>query len=553
MKFSDLRQLEDDVVIETDLCIIGSGPAGLSIAKEFANTNIQVWIIESGGLKEEVDTQTLYSIENVGVPRVMQQDILRYRIWGGTSHIWTGRCAPFDDIDLQYRAWVPYSGWPISRQELDPYLNRAGSNLGLGPNCYDERLWRQFGVQRPLPPLNPNLLKPTFWQFSKHSTNPDEPARFGHNFMPDAAANIHVLLHANVTHINTNDVGKQVESIDVSTLEHKKASIKAKAFVLCCGGIENARLLLASNRLLPNGVGNQNDQVGRFLMDHAGCVLGTFNPRWSAKVQDRFGHYWLDDAQGRHVYLHGVALSPELQAKEQLLNCAAYLEVFPAQNDPWLASKRLAGSLQQTGLSPLISPDALAVASHLPQIAHGLYRRRIKHRPPIAKADRIELWCLAEQQPDPESRVTLSDQKDALGMPLSKLNWKISYQEKRSVQRLGNLICQEFQRLGLPQPDLADWLNAEDNWQPNFVERAHPTGTTRMSVSPCDGVVDANSQVHGVEGLFIAGSSVFPTAGHANPTLMIVAMAIRLADRLKTHHFNSQKICCMDEETIGVA
>lgn len=549
MKFSDLNQLENDVVIETDLCIVGSGPAGLSIAKEFANTNIQVWIIESGGLKEDADTQTLYAIESIGVPRVMQQEILRYRIWGGTSHIWTGRCAPFDEIDFQHRDWVPYSGWPISRHELNPYLERASYNLGLGPNCYDERLWKQFGVQRPRLTLDPTLLKSAFWQFSKHPNTPNEPTRFGRGFLPPIADNIHVLLHANVTHINTNSVGKQVQSIEVSTLHHKRAQIKAKAFVLCCGGIENARLLLASNRYIPNGVGNHYDRVGRFLMDHAGCVLGTFNPRRSAAVQNLFGHYWLDDAQKRHVYLHGVALSPALQAKERLLNCAAYLEVFPALNEPWQAIMRLTKTIKQTGLSRSLYPDTLAVASQLPDIAHGLYRRKVKHRPPITKADRIELWCLTEQLPDPDSRVTLSDQKDALGMPLSKLNWKISNQERRSVQRLSHLIVQEFQRLGLPQPDLADWLNADDNWQSHFIERAHPTGTTRMSAIPQDGVVDANCQVHGVEGLFIAGSSVFPTAGHANPTLMIVAMAIRLADRLKSHHFNSPLVEVGDRAT----
>jgi choline dehydrogenase-like flavoprotein len=539
VKFNDLRQLEDNLVIETDLCIVGSGPAGLSIAKEFANTNIRVWIIESSGLKEDPEAQTLYDIESVGVPRVMQQDILRYRIWGGSSHLWTGRCAPFDDIDFQTRPWIPHSGWPVSRTEMEPYFERAGQNLGIGPNCYDEQLWAKFGIRPPSRPLNSQLLKPTFWQFSRHSTNPGEPVRFGRDFMPSHAPNINVLLHANVTHINTNEVGKQVESIEVQTLDHKRACINAKAIVLCCGGIENARLLLASNRILPNGVGNQHDMVGRFLMDHAGCVLGTFDPRRSAKVQDRFGHYWLDDAQGRHVYLHGVSLSPELQAREQLLNCAAYLEVYASQDDPWHTVKRLSSSLKGVESSLSVYRDARLVSTNLLQIGNGLYRRKVKHRPPIEKADRIELWCLCEQQPNPDSRVMLSDKTDRLGMPLSKLNWQISEQEKRSVQRLGNLICQEFQRLGLPQPELADWLNSDDNGHAHFVERAHPTGTTRMSVNPKEGVVDPHGQVHDVAGLFIAGSSVFPTAGHANPTLMVVATALRLADRLKTHEFNT--------------
>ncbi len=536
MKFNDLRQLEDDLVIETDLCIIGSGFAGLSIAKEFANTKTEVWVIESGGLSDEPDTQSLYEIESVGAPRVMNQDVIRYRILGGTSHIWTGRCAPFDKIDFQQRSWIPYSGWPITLDSLENYLQRAGENLRIGPNCYDERLWEQFKVQCPTPLLDEKLVRPQFWQFSKEHNYSSEPVRF-RNQIPDAP-NIHFLLHANVTHINTNEAGNRVESVEVSTLERKRAQIKAKALLLCCGGIENARLLLASNRTLPYGVGNQNDMVGRFLMDHPGAMVGTFDQKKSDSVQDRFGHYWLDDQQGRHPYLQGIALSSEIQEREQLLNCAAFVEVPAALDDPASALRELKSAIKNKELTKHYQ-DAIAVLTQPIAITQGLYRRVVKNRPPIPKAAAIYLTCLVEQLPDPESRVTLSNRTDALGMPLSKLNWKISERERQTVRRLGHLIQQEFQRLGLPQPKLYEWLDAQENWESNFTDRAHPTGTTRMSVNPKEGVVDENSQVHGVEGLFIAGSSVFPTTGHANPTLMLIALSIRLADWLKVNQFNN--------------
>ncbi|NJR65907.1 MAG: GMC family oxidoreductase [Leptolyngbyaceae cyanobacterium CRU_2_3] len=563
MKFNDLRQFNDNLLIETDLCIVGSGPAGLSIAKEFVGTNVQVWIVESGGLEEEPDTQALYNIESIGVPRVMQQEIIRSRIFGGSSHVWTGRCAPFDPLDFQSRPWIPNSGWPIDREQLDPYLERAGINLGLGPHCYDQRLWELFKVSRPEPLLDENLLKPAFWQFSKSAKDPAEPTRFGHHFMPEHAPNINVLLHANVTHLNTNETGTCLESIEVSTLEHKRGSIKAKAIILCCGGIENARLLLASNRILPNGVGNPHDTVGRFLMDHPGCVIGGFDPQRSTKVRSRFGQYWLDNQQGRHVYLQGVALSPTIQAQEGLLNCAAFLEEYSAPDDPWTALRRLKTALKKqpphssptvdqamfwrqptasatSGLPPSPYRDVLAVLSH-PQIPlQGLYRRFVKHRPALPKAERIDLYCLVEQLPDPSSRITLSETKDALGMPISKINWQMSDREMQTVRRLSQVMGQEFKRLGLPQPILANWLNDKENWQSNFIDRAHPIGTTRISENPQQGVVNSNCQVHGVEGLFIAGSSVFPTTGHANPTLMIVAMSIRLADWLKINCFHQQ-------------
>ena len=544
MKFSDLREFEDNSVIETDLCIIGSGPAGLSIAKEFIGTNVQVWIVESGGLGEEPQTQALYDIENVGVSRHINQELVRNRIFGGTSHTWTGRCAPLDEIDLQERPWVPHSGWPIAHRELEPYLERAGENLGIGPNCYDEQLWKQFKVSPPAPNVESALLKSQFWQFSKDSKNPKEPMRFGRNFTPSHAPNINVLLHANLTHINTNSSGTCFESIEASTLEQKHIQIKAKAIVLACGGVENARLLLASNRVMPHGVGNEYDVVGRFLMDHPGCILGGFDPKSSAKVQSRFGHYWLDNQRGRHLYLHGLALSPEIQAQEQLLNCAAFLEQIPSPNDPWGAMIRLknTGKRGESTLpwdqSRTASQDVLSILAQSGTLLEGLYRRFVQHRPSIIRAERVDLFCLVEQVPDPESRVTLSDQLDALGKPLSKLNWKISEQERHTVHRLGQLICQEFQRIGLPQPVLADWLETKEEWRANFIDRAHPIGTTRISVDPKAGVVNSNCQVHGVEGLFIAGSSVFSTTGHANPTLMIVAMSIRLADWLKARHFS---------------
>ncbi|GAB4240426.1 MAG: GMC family oxidoreductase [Elainellaceae cyanobacterium] len=537
MKVLDLRQLENNLQIETDLCIVGSGPAGLSIAKEFAGTNIQVWVLESGGKTEEPDTQALYNIENVGAPRTIDQSLMRTRIYGGTSHIWTGRCAPFSEIDFQHRPWVPYSGWPITRKELDPYLERAGINLGLGPHCYDERLWKLFKNTPPKPAVDTTHLKPEFWQFSKSIDNAGEPARFGRNFMPSGASNIHLLLHANVTHINTDEEGRRFESVEVSTLEKKTAQIKAKAVVLCCGGIENARLLLASNRLLPQGLGNQTDMVGRFLMDHLGCVVGIFDNRRANKVRSRYGHYWIDNEQGRHVYLHGLALSPTVQKHEQLLNCAASLEEYSAGNDPWLTIRQLRSALKDQKITPQTYREALAILARPQTLVQGAYRRYVKHRPPLVQAERVDLYCLVEQQPDPNSRVTLSTEKDALGMPISRIDWKVSEMERQSIRRLSHLICQEFRRIGLPQPQLAEWLDDKENWMSGIVDRAHHTGTTRMTLNPKEGVVDTNCQVHGVEGLFVAGSSVFPTSGHANPTLMLVALSIRLADWLKANPF----------------
>jgi choline dehydrogenase-like flavoprotein len=543
MRIFDLRYFVNSSPLETDLCIVGTGPAGISIANEFADQNIRVLLLESGGFDEELDTQALYEIDSVA-PRKVDQAEIRTRILGGSSHIWTGRCAPFDALDFENRSWVPHSGWPLSLAELTPYLERAGINLGLGPNCYDETLWNQFGVSRPISPLDTNFLEPKFWQFSRSPRNQKKSADFGRDILDAASENIQVLLHANLTHINTSADGGRFESADVSTLDGKRMRIKSKALVLCCGGIENARLLLASNHSLGKGVGNHNDLVGRFLMDHTDAPIWTLDQTNAHQLLDRFGAYWLDTNKGRHVFLHGLGLSRKIQEQEHLLNCHAYIDQFGiVDGDPWLALRRVVSAFQSRRNTSSVRRDSVTVLKNIGEICQGLYRRNFKHRPPLVRAKRYEMHLILEQMPDPESRVTLSDKRDALGMPLSKINWKISDAERRTATRMSQLVFEEFARLKLSIPPVPDWFNDENGWVERCVEKAHPSGTTRMSTCATDGVVDENCQVHGVKGLFVCGSSVFPTAGAANPTLMIVAMSLRLANWLKVRYFGPQTTC----------
>jgi len=542
MQFDDLRELEGLRSIDTDLCIVGSGPAGASIAKEFAGSSIRVLVVESGGPEPSPATQALYDAENVGAAR-MPQEAVRNRILGGSSHTWSGRCVSFDDIDFERRTWVPNSGWPIGPMEVLPFLERAREHLGTGPNVYDDNLWEILAMPTPEPLIDPMRLKSQFWQYSRDASNPSDFTRFSRTIASIDEPNIKVLTYANLTHINTNADGTRVESLGISTLEGKRLEVKAKTVVLACGGIENARLLLASNRIVLNGVGNAHDLVGRFLMDHPRCTLGWFPPDRSAAIQERFGNYWLRDQDRWHVYLHGLALSPAIQRSEQLLNCAAFLEEDLSADDPWMATKRLLG-IAQPNVDPLAGSHArsarneiMAITRHLPRLVRNAYRRIVKRRFPVFCIQKLTLVCLVEQAPDACSRVTLADRKDALGMPISRIDWRIGEVEWRSVLRLNELIGLELRRLGLPEHSKNAQLSEEVDWRSNFIDRYHPSGTTRMADSPMQGVVNRNCQVHGVAGLYIAGSSVFPTAGHGNPTLTIVALAIRLADWLKRNEF----------------
>jgi len=542
MQFIDLRELEEPHSIDTDLCIVGSGPAGTSIAKELAGSPIRVLVIESGGPEPSPATQALYEAENVGVAR-LPQDAVRNRILGGSSRTWSGRCVSFDDIDFERRTWVPNSGWPIGPIDVQPFLERARDYLGIGPNVYDDNLWEKLGMAPPRPPIDPMQLKSQFWQYSRDGHNPSEFTQFSRTIAAIEEPNVKVLTHANLTHINTSADGTRVESLEIRTLQGKRFEVKARSVVLACGGIENARLLLASNRTVFSGVGNAHDLVGRFLMDHPRCTLGWFPPDRSAAIQERFGNYWLRDEKGWHVYVHGLGLSPAVQRKEELLNCAAFVEEDASADDPWMAMKRLL-RIAQPKVDPLAGSrarlarsDIAAMVRHLPSLLGNTYRRVVKRRFPIHRIQKLTLVCLVEQVPNASSRVTLAERTDSLGMPISRIDWRIGEPEWRSVLRLNELIGLELRRIGLPEQSRNARLSEEIDWHSNFIDRYHPTGATRMADSPQQGVVDRNCKVHGVEGLYIAGSSVFPTAGHGNPTLMILALAIRLADWLKRSEF----------------
>ena len=527
----DLR-FEHTPEIETELCIVGSGPAGLTIASEFAGTGIRVLVLESGGMVEEPESDAQSEIESVGVQREMEQTLVRNRIFGGSSHTWAGKCAPFDDIDFEARPWVPFSGWPICRASLVPYLDRATKYLGIEPYWHDRHVWTLLGRKPPSPDVNTELLTPAFWQYSSGNSLLDDPVRFGRRFLSSTATNIRILLHATVTHITTNDTGSELKSVEVTNPDGKRMTVRAKVLVLCGGGIENARLLLCSNRIVREGVGNKNDLVGRFLMDHPRCELGEFDLAQSEPVRYRYGFYRLNGERRGQLFLHGVALSAEFQRKSKLLNCAAWLMEDKAIDDPWTAANRLV-----SGRDRRVTRDAWYFVSQPRHVIRGLSDRFVSGACVTRKIRRLLLHAWAEQRPDPESRIRLSDRKDRLGMRLPQVDWKISEQEKVTLAIFGKLITQEFKRIGLPPPLLADWARSGRYDEAEFVDACHPTGTTRMARDPREGVVDENCRVHGVEAIFVAGSSVFPTSGHANPTLMIVALAIRLADWLKVRCF----------------
>ena len=508
-----------------DLLIVGSGPVGLAIANECARSATRVIVVESGRLVKDSSTDDLDEFESVGERRMANRDVIRTRAFGGTSNVWSGRCTPFDDIDFEARSWVPFSGWPFDATELGPYIDRAASYLGLELHHYDERLWHELGG-KPFAGFDPATLRSQFWQYSTDSINPRDFARAGPQFIRRSIANVDVLLGATVTRLNFGPSGRAFASVEVASPDGARHMIRARRAVLCAGGIENARLLLSSWRESPAGLAESRALTGRFLMDHPRCTMGTFDARDAEAINRVFGLYRLRRPGRSRAFTHGVALSPSLQRQESLLNCAAWLTEARCPDDPWDALKRLTMGPERQ------SRDVAAVLANLPFAARGVKRYFTQGRGVLHKCEAVFLDCLVEQVPDPSSRLTLSKRTDRFGVPLAQLDWKINDLEKRTLSHFGEVILTELARLGLPLPRLADWIKDKDFSRAELRDAAHPIGTTRISKDPRHGVVDERCQVHGVDGLYVAGSSVFPTGGHANPTLMALALALRLADHL---------------------
>jgi choline dehydrogenase-like flavoprotein len=578
MQIENLATLEPNATIDTDLVIVGGGPAGLTIAREFCGSSVRVLVLESGQLRETEAATNLNKVESVDEPKSdgqigrrlrwhgggssswsqeSQPYGVRCRVLGGSSHAWAGKVAAFDETDFAKREWIAHSGWPIELKSLDRYLERGGAVLNLGPNRYDATFWNLLGLKTPPVEPNPELFQSSFWQIARSRLNSKDIMRFGPEFANLESPNLRVLINATVTSIETNETGSTFEYLEVATIEGVRHRIRAKAAVLAASAIENPRLLLVSRTVCPNGLGNACDVVGRYLMDHVGARLGSYKQDDCAAVMKRFGFYSVRHQGEPHIYVHGLVPSRTLQERERLNNCAIYMLDECAIDDPWSAIKRLAKGQSEDLISDMFavasSPGLLvkggamrvfdsgaipevvkrgivnAVISRFPNFAVREFRTRSMPH----KLKSVAIEGIAEQSPDPGSRITLSDNVDALGVPMPRVRWRRDIEALRSLACIAKNLAFESPHVGLPAPQLAEWVVEQNLDNSQFIDCAHTAGTTRMSEDPKFGVVDPHCRVHGVSGLYIAGASVFPTSGHANPTLMIVALAIRLADQIK--------------------
>ena len=530
--FIDTRTVEHNTVIETTVCIIGGGVAGITLAREMSKAGVDTCMLESGGFGPDDETRDLYRGENAGLPYSFA-DGSRSRYFGGSSNCWGGWCRPLDPWDFEKRDWIAHSGWPFGLEELAPYYARTHELLKLGPQNFDPAYWeREIGrhdVRRI--PLTTGDMRDTVAQFSP-------PVRFGKVYRDELSrsSRVRVFLYANVLNIDADAQGTSISRLQVATFSGRKMTVVARIFVLATGGIENARLLLASNNVQASGLGNANDLVGRYFMDHPRMMCGKvrFRPGNARnKLYDIKYHY-----QNAAVSAHGTKISSqfapkqELMEREKLLNSRVWLYSRwygegTAGSEALIHCKEALLQKDQPGRS-LKTDIATMIAHPLHTVGYGL--TRLLQWPALITD--VTLQAIVEAVPDPDSRVTLSaDKRDRFGMPRVKVEWRLGEQVQRTFDKTFALLAQELQMAGIADVELDAPLEGR-HWPAKLEGTWHHMGTTRMHESPREGVVDRDCKVHGMSNLYVAGSSVFPTVGANFPTITIAALALRLAGHL---------------------
>jgi choline dehydrogenase-like flavoprotein len=310
--------------------------------------------------------------------------------------------------------------------------------------------------------------------------------------------------------------------------------VRARRIVLCAGAIENARLLLLSDQIKPNGLGNDYDHVGRYLQDHPCGLAATVHTATPRRLQDHWNMLY-----GRGTrYLPKIALADRVQRDEGLLNCVGRLAYDYDEASGTRALLDMLTALRDRRAPPEAARRLAQIGRGLPDILESVWRVGAKGLSPAPRPRRIHLEVFSEQTPDPQSRITLDRATDAFGLRQVRIDWRLDALTGQTMQRFTRLVDREFRRLSLGRLQPAAWIDqaSPDGTVPcgsEVLDSYHPAGTTRMAATPQQGVVDTDCQVFGVHGLYVAGSAVFPTSGAANPTLTIAAMALRLADVVK--------------------
>jgi len=452
-----------------DVCICGAGPAGITLARALAGKGRRVALMEAGGLEASAQSQVLYQGRNAGLP-YYPLDTCRLRYFGGTSNHWGGYTRPLDARDFGPLAQHPFNEWPIKKPDLDPYAERTAEILDLP------------GQQPPLDVFGgqEDSLEPSVYRVS--------PTRFGPKYQDELARSdrISLYLNANLVDIELDSSLRSVSGLVFrSYLRDQPFRVRARQFVVCCGGLENARLLLNANRQLPRGIGNQHDLVGRFFCEHLEIDVG-----------------------------RALMASP------------------PSALNFYIASDRLISDRRCLSFEVELLPLERTEPSCALPFPERLSRALLE--PARACFDAVVI-AVVGQSVNGDSRVMLANEVDRFGLRRLALDWHLADIDRLTLRIAAEVTGRAMARHDAGRVRLDPWVTDAEQEVPLSEEAGgscHHMCTTRMSHDPKTGVVDRDCRVHGIENLYMGGSSVFASPGVSNPTFTIVQMALRLGDHL---------------------
>ncbi|MCV2873460.1 GMC family oxidoreductase [Defluviimonas sp. WL0050] len=472
-------RVNSDFLRQADLppvVIIGTGPAGMTLALSLEEKGIDCLLVEGGDEFYSEDSQSVYEGKTFG-DEYFALDETRLRQFGGSSNHWTGLCRPLDAADFEARPELGVPGWPIKKTDLDPYDMAARDILEIGQT-------RDFEFSGTVDEIAFAMSPPVI--FSQ---------KYGDRI--DASRHIHLSLNTSL--ISLVAEGRSVTHLELADAAGNRVRLSPRLVVVACGGLENSRLLLWSNEVSGDPVVAEASALGRYWMEHPHFRLGDCmlnRPLHRSDIPDWQTTYFNPRAEVMHRH-GGLGFALEMP--------------FQGPDDS------LRGHMRQIGCRDL--PAMLEMLSS------------VRGKTPTCGYTLTAAW---EQAPDVDNRIVLSkEERDRFNVPRLQLHWRKTAFDLHTAKVGFELVARDIVAKGIGAVRAYRHLIDMENYtNKHGIAGHHHMGGTRMSDRAAEGVVDRNLKIHGMSNAYVLGSSVFPRAGHANPTFTIVQLALRMADHL---------------------
>ncbi len=519
MEIKDLEASPDINDLEAHVCVIGSGPAGGIVAAKLAEKNVDVLLLEAGSDFPDYSTETI-----AGTSLFSKVTDLRFgwsKQFGGSSNLWSGRSYPLEDIDLKERDWIPESGWPFAPEVLSAYYEEAADIIGV-PAYEGFASWHN--IER-----KPSDLDPLFDEKGSLSVKPFQWGKkpfIVSDYLRSRAAELpglRVLLNAPVIRLQEAEDASAVRTAEIRKADGSSVFVKAKIFVVATGGIQAPRLLLNSNEVRPAGIGNDHDVVGRYFSTHPKADMAAIILKKAVPTAHAF---FVDRPLGAGSLRYGVGLSEAAQARLNVPN--HYVQLSPVLE--YQANRAFEAMKKTKVLNNDLIDRSRLVQGFLPGLGKLVFEiigRIAKFQP---RSKKFILRAFLDQYPDRENRIKLSSEKSEDGTYKAEIVWRFSDEDKQSVLKFFAELDTVLRGQNIGEVEYSG-LEKQKDW-PLVGIHSHFMGSTRMGHDPKTSVTDSNAKVHGSDNLYIAGPSLFPTYGFANPFLTLSALSLRLADHL---------------------